>query len=126
QGDDQWVLGKFTYSLVAKDLTDEEVDVFVEKGCAGTWEKLGTTTTTSNDTNHAVIEDVADNGGRAYFQIPKDKALPLGRHRIRLVVAGDQTSTDLVMDVVPKGTKIVVTDVDGTLTDRKSTRLNSS
>jgi hypothetical protein len=119
-GDAQWIIGKFTYSLVDKDLTDEDVDVWVERDCAGTWEKLGTGTTTTNDGLHPPVEGVEDTGGRLYFQIPKGKELPVGRHRVRLVVAGDLTSTDLVIDVVPKGTKIVVSDVDGTLTSSEA------
>ncbi|MGC4079490.1 MAG: hypothetical protein QM702_21110 [Rubrivivax sp.] len=118
-GDAQWIVGKFTYSLVDKDLEDEEIDVFVERGCAGSWEKLGTTRTTSSST-HATVEGVADSGGRVYFQIPSAKALAPGRHRIRMVVAGDHTSADLLVDVVPKGAKIVVSDVDGTLTSSET------
>lgn len=114
-GEPQWVLGKFTYNYADTDLDDEEVDVFLDRGCAGGWEKLGTTKTTTNGA-HATVEGIADDGGRVYFQIPKEKELAPGRHRIRLVVAGDQTSTDLVIDVVPKGTPVVVSDVDGTLT----------
>src|SRR4051812_30651002 len=44
-GDPQWVIGKITYSAVDKDLKDEDVDIFVERGCGGTWEKLGTVKT---------------------------------------------------------------------------------
>lgn len=118
-GDPQWVMGKITYSYVDKDLTDEEVDVFVERGCGGAWEKLGTTKTTTSGA-HATVDGVDDSGGRVYFQIPKAKELAVGRHRVRLVVAGDQTSTDLLMDVLPKGSPIVVSDVDGTLTDSEN------
>ncbi|MCA9591387.1 MAG: hypothetical protein KC657_39095, partial [Myxococcales bacterium] len=46
-GDPQWVLGKFTYSLTDTDLDDEEVDIYAERGCAGAWEKIGTTRTTN-------------------------------------------------------------------------------
>ncbi|MBS2011854.1 MAG: phosphatidylinositol transfer protein [Deltaproteobacteria bacterium] len=117
-GEPQWVLGKFTYGYADVDLTGEDVDVYVERGCAGAWEKLGTTKTTTGD--HATIEGIEDDGGRVYFQIPAGKELAPGRHRIRLVVAGDQTSTDLLVDVVPKGTPIVVSDVDGTLTSTET------
>lgn len=116
-GDAQWLIGKFAYGLTDKDLEDEEVDVFVERGCGGTWEKLGTTRTTDGATTP--VEGVSGSG-RAFFRVPDDKALGVGRHRVRFVVAGDQTSTDLLVDVVPKGTKIVVSDVDGTLTDSET------
>jgi phosphatidate phosphatase PAH1 len=115
EGAPQWVIGKFAYATNDKDLKDEEVDVFVERGCAGAWEKLGTAVTTEDD-EHAAVEGVPDTGGRIYFEIPAAKKLALGRHRLRLVVAGDHTSADLLIDVVAKDTKIVVSDVDGTLT----------
>ena len=118
-GEAQWVIGKITYSLIDKDLKDEEVDVFVERGCGGTWEKLGTAITTQGGA-HATVDGVDDTGGRVYFQIPKAKELAAGSHRIRLVVAGDLTSTDLRIDVLPKGSPIVVSDVDGTLTSSET------
>jgi hypothetical protein len=119
-GDPQWVIGHMTYTYIDKDLLDEDVDIFVERGCAGTWEKLGSTRTTDNSGSHASVEGVDDNGGRVFFQIPSEKELAPGRHRIRLVVAADQTSTDLLIDVMPKGSPIVVSDVDGTLTDSET------
>ena len=116
-GDPQWVIGKMTYTYVDKDLLDEDVDIFVERSCAGSWEKLGSARTTDNSGAHASVEGVDDDGGRVFFEIPKEKQLAIGRHRIRLVVAADQTFTDLTIDVLPKGSPIVVSDVDGTLTD---------
>jgi hypothetical protein len=118
-GDAQWVLGKFTYSYIDTDLDDEEVDVFLDRGCGGAWEKLGTTKTTTAG-SHSTVEGVEDDGGRVYFQIPAEKKLAPGRHRVRMVVAGDQTSADAIIDVVAKGSPIVVSDVDGTLTDSET------
>jgi hypothetical protein len=115
-GEPQWVIGKMTYTYVDKDLIDEDVDIFVERSCAGTWEKLGSVKTTDNSGAHASVEGVDDDGGRVFFEIPKEKQLAIGRHRVRLVVAADQTSTDLTIDVLPQGSPIVVSDVDGTLT----------
>jgi len=115
QGEPQWIIGKFSYGLSDKDLKDEDVDIYLERGCAGGWEKLGSARTTEEDA-HPEVEGVPDTGGRVYFQIPAGRQLPLGRHRVRLVVAGDHSSTDLVIDVVTRDTKLVVSDVDGTLT----------
>ncbi len=115
-GDAQWVIGKMAYTYADKDLKDEDVDIFVERGCGGAWEKLGSVRTTPSGGTHPTVEGVADSGGRVFFQIPKATELPTGRHRVRLVVAADQTSTDLLIDIVPKGSPIVVSDVDGTLT----------
>ena len=118
-GDAQWIIGKFAYGVNDKDIHDEDVDIFVERGCAGSWEKLGTVKTT-NDGQHASVLGVDDDGGRIFFEIPKAKELPLGRHRVRLFVAGDASTTDLIIEVVAKGTTLVVTDVDGTLTSSEN------
>jgi phosphatidate phosphatase PAH1 len=114
-GQAQWIIGKFAYGDIDKDLEDEDVDVYVERECNGSWEKLGTSRTTHDDA-HATVEGVSDSGGRVFFQVPAGKELALGRHRVRLVVAGDHSSTDLLVDVVPKDAPVVVSDVDGTLT----------
>jgi phosphatidate phosphatase PAH1 len=119
EGEPQWLIGKFTYGMTDVVLEGEDVDVFVERGCAGSWEKLGTAITTY-DGQHRTVEGVEDNGGRVYFEIPAEKALGLGRHRARLVVAGDHSDTDLIIDVVRPGAPIFVSDVDGTLTSSEA------
>jgi phosphatidate phosphatase PAH1 len=118
-GEAQWIIGKFAYGTSDKDLKDEDVDIWLDRGCGGAWEKLGTTRTT-NEGEHATIEGVEDSGGRIFFQMPAGKELALGRHRVRLVVAGDHSSTDLLVDVVPKNAPVVVSDVDGTLTSSET------
>src|SRR5262245_32434911 len=45
-GAPQWIIGKFAYGLSDKDLVDENVDIWLLRGCAGPWEKLGTVRTT--------------------------------------------------------------------------------
>lgn len=118
-GDPQWIIGKFAYSFppieIDKDLKDEQVDIYLLRNCEGGWEHLGSSVTTEED-QHAAVEGVDDSGGRVYFQIPPEKALGLGRHRVHLVVRGDLTSADMFIEVVPKGTPVFVSDVDGTLT----------
>lgn len=118
--DEQWVIGKFAYGVVDKDLKDEEVDVWLDRDCGGSWEKLGTTLTTATDGQHPTVEGVTDSGGRVYFQLPSSKRVGLGRHRFHLVVAGDLSSTDVYFDVIPSGTKYFVSDVDGTLTTQET------
>ena len=116
-GAKQTVIAKFAYGIDDKDLEDEEVDIYVQRDCGSAWEKLGTALTTGESpTPHATVEGVADYDGRVYFDIPAERALGPGRHRVRLVVAGDGSSTDLFIDVVSPKTPIFVTDVDGTLT----------
>ncbi|MCA9631219.1 MAG: phosphatidylinositol transfer protein [Myxococcales bacterium] len=123
EADDQWVIGKVAYGVTDKDLKDEEVDIWLLRDCAGTqaddWEFLGTAITTQ-DNMHATVEGVDDSGGRVYFQIPTDKRLGPGRHRLRLVVAGDHSTADLYIEVLPSGQKVFATDVDGTLTTKEN------
>lgn len=114
-GEPQRIHGKFTYSTTDKDLHGETVVLFVQRDCASGWTQLGEAATTE-DGEHPTVDGVEDNGGRIYFDIPASKELGLGRHRVRAVVAGDGTFADGFIDVVPAGTRVVVSDVDGTLT----------
>jgi hypothetical protein len=123
-GMDQWVIGKFAYGVLDKDIHDEEVDIWLDRECKGDWEKLGTGLTT-NDGDHAPVEGVDDSGGRIYFQIPDAERLGVGRHRIWMVVAGDLTSAVQYIEVVPPGTHYFVSDVDGTLTTSENVEFSS-
>jgi hypothetical protein len=134
-GDPQVVIGKITYGVIDKDLKDEEVDVWLLRGCGSpsarpsdnlfpqrpgeprsgsAWELLGTALTT-RDQDHEPVEGVPDTGGRVYLEIPTERALEPGRHRIHLSVAGDRSGTDLFIQV-SAGSALAVSDVDGTLT----------
>lgn len=118
-GDDVWVMAKFAYGLTDKDLEDEDVDIWLDRGCAGGWEYLDTVRTSDGKQN-PTVEGVADSGGRVYFKVPPSLKLAPGRHRFELVVGGDLTHTPVYVDVVPKGEPIVVSDVDGTLTSSEN------
>jgi hypothetical protein len=114
----QWLIARIAYGtlpFVDSPLVGEEVDIYLSRGCSANWEKLGTVTTTQAN-EHASVEGVDDNGGRVYFEIPADKALGVGRHRVQFVVAGDLTTTDLYIERVPSSMPMFVSDVDGTLT----------
>jgi hypothetical protein len=113
-GDSQWIIGKFAYGPTDKDIHDEVVDVWLLRDCT-TWEMLGTALT-SDDGDNPTVEGVDDTGGRIFFPIPEAKALGPGMHRVHLVVRGDLSTTDLFIEVVPAGTPVFVSDVDGTLT----------
>jgi phosphatidate phosphatase APP1 len=115
-GDPQWVIAQFAYGALDVDLDDEFVDIYAQRDCASGWEPLGTAITTKGAEPHATVEGVSDHGGRVYFEIPANKRFGPGRHRVRLVVRGDQSWTDLFIDVVPRGTPMFISDVDGTLT----------
>lgn len=114
-GDDQWVMAKFAYAANDWDLSGERVDLYLLRDCEGDWEPLGSATTTFDD-EHFEVEGVPDSGGWVYYLIPEALELGVGRHRVWAVVRGDGTSADVYLDIVEPGTKLFVTDVDGTLT----------
>ena len=66
------------------------------------------------------VAGVEDTGGRIYFQIPSNKALEVGRHRLHLVVKGDLTTADMFIEVWPENTPVFVSDIDGTLTTEET------
>ncbi len=109
----QWVMAKFAYGPSDWDLAGERVDLFLLEACEGEFEPLGSVFTT-DDGEHPTIHGVVDSGGWVYFQLPD--ALPLGRHRIHMVVRGDGSRTDTFIEVVDPGTPMFLSDIDGTLT----------
>ncbi len=119
--DDQWALAKFAYGLADDDLEDEDVDIYILRNCT-TWEYFGRATTTDDAASpmHPTIERIEDDGGRVYFRIPPDKRLGPGKHRIHFVVRGDHTTADQYIHVLRPGERVVVSDVDGTLTESEN------
>lgn len=117
--DDVWVMGKFAYGLTDKDVVDEEVDIYLLRDCGDAWEYVDTVLT-SDDGDNAKVEGVADTGGRIFYKLPKELALGPGRHRFELVLAGDNSHVPVYVDIVPRGTPLVVSDVDGTLTSSEN------
>ena len=117
EGQEQWVLAKFTKwgFPVDKDIVGGTVHVFLDRGCSGDWIELGTTITT-DDGEHPTVEGVDDSGGRVYFQIPPEETLEPGRHRLHLIEDEEWETAEIIIDVVPPGTPFFVSDVDGTLT----------
>ncbi|MBN2497150.1 MAG: phosphatidylinositol transfer protein [Deltaproteobacteria bacterium] len=114
-GDAQWALAKFAYGLALdKDIHDEDVDLWLLRDCSS-WEYLGRSRSTE-DGQHETVEGVEDTGGRVYFQIPPERRLGPGRHRIHFVLRGDLSSTDQVIQVLEPDARVAVSDVDGTLT----------
>jgi len=123
-GDPQWALAKFAYGLNDDDLNDEDVEIFLLRGCT-TWERLGTARTTRDNAPHPATEGVDDTGGRVFFRIPDDRALGVGWHRIRFVVRGDHSVADQWIRVAPAGARFVVTDLDGTMTSEENAQFVS-
>jgi hypothetical protein len=89
---------RFMYGTINKDLEDEPVAVSIDD-CTG-WQSLGTHQT---DGDGAI--DVA-------------VALPLGPgvYEVRYAVVGDASTTVSYLWMLPVGTHVVLTDIDGTLT----------
>jgi hypothetical protein len=119
-GGDGWVIGKFAYGVVDKDIHDETIHVFVAPFCGPEWRSVGTFRSTW-DEEHATEYGIKDNGGRVYLNL-KQAGLDLqpGRHKVAMVVEGDGSNAVGYIDVLPDGAKMVVTDVDGTLTAAES------
>lgn len=117
-GDTVWVFAKFAYGLLDDDIQDDDVDVYLNRGCGPDWEALGTVRTT-DDGAHATVEGVDDTGGWVYFDATS-LGLGEGRHRFLFVLGGDLSLTETYVDIVAPGTPLVVTDVDGTLTTEEA------
>lgn len=115
--EDQWVIAKFQYGnyLFRSPLVHENVDIQLLRDCGTSWETLGKSLTSAKG-EHADVLEIADEGGMLFFKIPAEKRLGLGRHRIRLVVSGDQSATEVFLEILAQDTQLFVSDVDGTLT----------
>lgn len=118
-GRKQWALAKFAYGAPTpdKDAEDEDVDVYLLRDCGKEWKKVGTYRTTREGA-HSTEEGVVDSGGRIYVDLSSTEPTPLGvgRHRVHFVMTGDLSVADQYIEVLPDDAKIVVTDIDGTLT----------
>lgn len=89
---------KVAYGAVWNDLEDEDVAVYVDD-CTR-WRSIATVRT--------------DEDGRAVVRLPAD--LAIGAHEVRFVVLGDGTQARATAWLLPTGTHVVVSDIDGTLT----------
>lgn len=100
----QTIAGKITYSAIEKDLEDEDVELFA---CIDArWQPLG---------------DVRTNGdGRFSLTLTGDELLPAGMRDLYVSVRGDRTGVTFLAFVAPEGSPIIVSDVDGTLTDSEN------
>lgn len=123
-GDPAWVLAKFAYGAADKDLSDEDVDIWLSRGCSAAWESVGTFATSAGSGRYPTVLGVEDKGGQVFVDLNTVKLpggpLGVGRHRVHLRVAGDGSGTDLILEILPAGAKIVVSDVDGTLTESEN------
>lgn len=117
EGEDQWVIAKFTkWGFPSdKDIEGSAVHIFLDRGCAGEWEEIGLAFTTAEG-DHEPVQGVDDSGGRVFFKIADSDKLEPGRHRLWLIVEEYWNTAEVLIDVVPQGAPLFVSDVDGTLT----------
>ena len=92
------VEGKFAYGSLSKDLEREQVQLFIHD-CTG-WRSVGTADT--------------DSDGRARIALTAPTGP--GMYSLKMVVRGDATSTPGYLVVPPRGSRLTVFDIDGTLT----------
>lgn len=98
------ITGKLTYGASDKDLQDEDVDLFA---CIDSrWQPLGTARTNSD--------------GRFSLALTGDERLPAGMRDLYLSVAGDRSGAAFIGFVAPPGAPVIVSDVDGTLTESEN------
>lgn len=96
----QRLAGRIAYGGTDKDLEDEDVDVFA---CvADMWQPLARVRT--------------DEEGRFTLSLTGDQRLPMGMRDLYVSVVGDRSGAAFVGFVGAAGARVVVSDVDGTLT----------
>lgn len=113
-GQEQRLIGKFVYGIAHKDLEDEKVEIWIEIACRDWW--LFGSTYTTKDGQLGTVDGIADDGGRIFFTIPEARRLPVGSYRVKMLVKGDHSEADAWLHVWEKGTQVVVSDIDGTIT----------
>ncbi|MGE5182183.1 MAG: hypothetical protein ACM31C_08975 [Acidobacteriota bacterium] len=96
----QTIEGDISYSTADKALEDEDVDVVACRESA--WQKLGTART--------------DGEGHFALALTGSARLPIGMRDMYVSVVGDRTGATFLALVAPDATKLLVSDVDGTLT----------
>jgi len=96
---EQVVGGKLAHSIFDKAIEDEDVELYACRGDG--WHVLGTATT--------------DRDGRFALRLTGDARLPIGMRDI-FAAAPDGDDFRFLAYVAPRGTQIVVSDIDGTLT----------
>jgi len=92
------VRAQFSYSILVTDIEGETIKAWLWD--CQSWRPLGEATT--------------DVDGRV--AIPVTGTLPIGVYDVRFEVVGDATVTGSTVWVLPAGTHLVVSDIDGTLT----------
>ena len=101
---EQSIAGRLSYTSADKALEDEAVDVYTCQ--PNGWDLVSTTRT--------------DDNGRFAVELAGDARLPVGTHELFARVRGDNTGIRFYGFVIPADQQVVVSDVDGTLTDSET------
>ena len=94
--------GKFAYGTASIDLEDEEVVAFLRLTPCGPWREVGRGTT--------------DRDGRRAIPLAAEALPGPGHYETRMVVRGDRSFADGTIWVLSPRQRVVVFDIDGTLT----------
>ena len=105
----QTLEGWISYTVVDKALEDEDVDLFACR--AGRWSRIGTVRT--------------DDEGHFALGLSGASRLPIGMRDVFVSVVGDRSGVGFLGYVAPTGTRLVVSDVDGTLTSSENAFLET-
>ena len=98
----QVLRGKLAYGVIDKTLDREDVELYA---ClAGDWQLIGTTRTDA----------------RGRFELALASPLPAGLRDLYASVVADRSGTHFLAFIAPAGSRVVVSDVDGTLTASES------
>jgi phosphatidate phosphatase PAH1 len=100
----QTIAGAASYTAADKALEDEDVDLFACRDSV--WQKLGTART--------------DGEGNFTLELDGNARLPIGMRDMFVSVVGDRTGARFLAYVAPAMTKLIVSDVDGTLTSSEN------
>jgi phosphatidate phosphatase PAH1 len=101
--------GKLAYGLIDNDIEREEVMLFA---CVDDeWKSLGTT--------------VTDNHGRFELALTGTQRLPTGMRDLYGYVPGDRTGFRFLAYVAARDESIIVTDIDGTITESETAIFNT-
>lgn len=92
---------KFAYGALSKDLQDEDIEVWLDD-CSGSYQAIGVATT--------------DSDGRISLSLAPSALPGFGSYALIYRVLGDGSGTRATLRVLPTGTHVLVTDIDGTLT----------
>lgn len=102
--DEQVLRGKLAYGVIDKSLDREDVELYA---CiAGNWQLAGTTRT--------------DENGRFELTLGSASRLPVGLRDLYASVVADRSGMHFLAYVAPAGSRVIVSDVDGTLTASES------